>query len=91
MDTKIYEQTDIENFEYGESRKNCTPLEKLLQRRFFIGKAGCYNIPLPNRYMPSIEQADKLADEIRKLPIRKALGEEISELEKMALSLLTNY
>ena len=83
------ERTNLETLEYGSCRNECTPLEKILGTQFFIGKAGCYNIQLPERYMPSIEQADKLADEIRKLSIRAQIGDEITELEKMALYLLS--
>lgn len=84
------QRTNMRSFRPGKCREIPTELEKVMNKSFFIGKIECYNIQLPVRYMPSIDEADKMADEIRKLAIRITIGDEISELEKMALYILSN-
>lgn len=70
-----------------DSYRECSDLEKILDRKFFYGKAG-FNISIDERLMTSMEDADKLADCIRKLDIRNTIGEKPNALEIFALRVL---
>ena len=83
-----YEQTNLDMLEYGEARDINTPFEKALNKSFFISKHNLYNIRLPKNKFISVDTADRIAHEISRFQFRIDMGEEISELEKFAFSLL---
>lgn len=70
-----------------ETYRESLDLEKLLNKRFFYGEGGL-NVTIDHNLFIKKELADKLANEIIKLPLRESLGQEATELEKIALLLL---
>jgi len=68
--------------------RKCSQLEKILNKKYFYGKGG-FNIQVNDNLFLSKDAADKITDEIHLLTIRQKMGENITELEKLMVMLLT--
>ncbi len=72
-----------------DTYRECTDLEKILEKRYFYGKGGL-NVTFDSNVFISKEEGDKIANQIRLLDINKSLGQEPNPLEIIALGLLAN-
>ena len=78
------------DFQVTEGKiRECLDLEKMLGRKYFYGKGGL-NIAIDYNIFLQKEEADAVVDQIRKIEINQALGQELNPLEKIGLQVLLN-
>jgi len=64
-------------------------LERVLDKRFFYGRAGL-NITLGGTIFMKKEEADEIANDIEKAFMRLDVGDKMTALEKFAVNILKN-
>jgi len=79
---------DFQSVEENQIRP-CTDLEKLLNKRYYYGRAGL-NVKIDRNLFIEKDEADEIANDIKNVVIKLELGDKMTALEKFAISTLKN-